>query len=205
MSTSPSDQPSILFRQQINNLAARMCEILDKTASVSQGERDRLDKAQEQFKNTEREAYEGCRALESARSVATEEVAIGAINGLITSLVEIKNETHKLAQDFQVKNSDLLLRFQGKLDRVEMLMNASMRSFMHPLREKESRQALETLERWAELYRHGLQASGNIPESGEKWLAEAHRRLDLTARALKQLDIKNEAIASDARKQKDTA
>lgn len=64
------------------------------------------------------------------------------------------------------------------------------------------RQALETLERWSELYRHGLKAAGNISGCGEEWLHEAHQRLDLTASALRKLDVKSEKLATKARTDK---
>lgn len=80
-------------------------------------------------------------------------------------------------------------------------MNASIKPFLQnrSLSKVGSRQALETLERWSELYRHGLKATENISECGEEWLAEAHRRLDLTVDALRQLDIENEAVATKRR------
>src|ERR1700735_3997107 len=86
---------------------------------------------------------------------------------------------------------ELLWRFQKQLKKVEQLMNASMRPLMRQdllLTEKASRQALETLERWSELYRHGLEASGMISERGEKWLHEAYQKLSLTVDELRKLD-----------------
>jgi len=103
------------------------------------------------------------------------------------------------------KASDLLLRFQKQLDKVEELMNASMRPLIHQkslLSEEAGRQALETLERWSELYRHGLEASALIAERGEAWLREAYQRLDLTVEELQKLDIRNEALATRERADK---
>lgn len=106
------------------------------------------------------------------------------------------------------KNSDannLLWRFQKQLNKVEQLMNASMRPLMRqdlPLSEQASRQALETLERWSELYRHGLEASGMIAERGERWLVEANERLSLTVEELRRLDSTNEAMATEKKEEK---
>jgi hypothetical protein len=98
--------------------------------------------------------------------------------------------------------NDLLLRFRRQMDKVEQLMNASMRPLMRQkslLSEESGRQALETLERWSQLYRHGLEASGMIAERGEEWLREAHQRLSLTADELRNLDMTAEALASEKR------
>ncbi len=201
MSAASLNEPSALYRQQIKNIAARMCKILDQTASVSPERRDGLNNIEAQFKKTTSDAHQYCSALDAARSVTSEDQAITAIHVLMTTLVDIKNETDTLAHDFHIKDMDLLIRFQNKLDTVEQLMNASMRPLMNnSLTDKGGRQALETLERWSELYRHGLEATANIPARGEKWLLEAHMRLDLTAQALRQLDIMNEAIATKNRK-----
>lgn len=101
--------------------------------------------------------------------------------------------------------TDLLGRFQKQLDKVEHLMNASMRPLISqksPLSDKGVRQALETLERWAELYRNGLKAAGNISQRGAEWLYEAHQRLGLTAEVLQRLDIKSERLATKTRADK---
>ena len=100
---------------------------------------------------------------------------------------------------------DLLRRFQKQLTKVEQLMNASMRPLMRQdllLSEEASRQALETLERWSELYRHGLEASGMISERGEKWLHEAYQRLSLTVDELRKLDTTNEAMVTEKKAEK---
>jgi len=99
----------------------------------------------------------------------------------------------------------LLTHFHKQMDKVEQLMNASMRPLMRQellLSEEASRQALETLERWSELYRHGLQASTLIADRGEEWLHEAHQRLKLTADELRKLDITSEALATEKREDK---
>jgi hypothetical protein len=113
--------------------------------------------------------------------------------------------TQLLGRDNQItKENGLIERFQGQLNNVEQLMNASMRPLMQelPLSDIGSRQALETLERWSELYRHGLKAAGNISERGEEWLLEAYQRLSLTADLLRKLDVKNEAQATRDREAK---
>jgi len=99
----------------------------------------------------------------------------------------------------------LLMRLQKQLNKVEQLMNASMRPLMRQellLSEQASRQALETLERWSELYRHGLEASGKISELGRDWLVEANERLGLTVEELRKLDNTNEAMATEERDKK---
>lgn len=103
--------------------------------------------------------------------------------------------------------ASLLQRFHKKLNKVEQLMNASMRPLIRQdlyLSEEARSQALVTLERWSELYRHGLEASVKISERGEKWLLEASERLSLTVDELRKLDITNEAMATqkDAEKAK---
>ena len=101
--------------------------------------------------------------------------------------------------------SHLLLRLKKQLNKVEQLMNASMRPLMRQeafLSEQASRQALETLERWSELYRQGLEASGKISELGEDWLTEANERLALTVEELRKLDNTNEAMATEKREEK---
>jgi seryl-tRNA(Sec) selenium transferase len=100
------------------------------------------------------------------------------------------------------ETSDLLERFRKQADKVEQLMNASMRPLMRQeslLSDEARRQALETLERWSELYRHGLKASGMIAERGEEWLREAYQRLSLTADELRKLDASAEALATQKR------
>ena len=103
------------------------------------------------------------------------------------------------------KKNDLLGRFQKQLNKVEQLMNASIRPFLHQepaLGGEVSRQALETLERWSELYRHGLEASGTIAEHGAEWLRVANQRLSLTVEELQRLDTRNEALATKKRADK---
>ncbi len=99
----------------------------------------------------------------------------------------------------------LLWRLQKQLSKVEQLMNASMRPLMRQediLSEEARRQALETLERWSELYRDGLEASGKISELGEDWLVDASNRLGLTVEELRKLDNTNEAMATEKRDEK---
>ncbi len=101
--------------------------------------------------------------------------------------------------------NNVLTQFQKQLDKVERLVNSSMRPLISqksPLDAQGTRQALETLERWSELYRHGLKAAGNVSGCGAEWLYEARQRLDLTASALKTLDMKSERLATKARTDK---
>lgn len=111
--------------------------------------------------------------------------------------------SHSLQLNSQTeKAGDLLARFQKQADKVEQLMNASMRPLMRQetiLSDEARRQASETLERWSELYRNGLKASEVIAERGEEWLREAHQRLSLTADELRKLDITAEALATQKR------
>lgn len=97
------------------------------------------------------------------------------------------------------ETDDLVWRFQKQLNKVEQLMNASMRPLMRQdliLSEEARRQALVTLERWSELYRHGLETSGMISERGEKWLNEAYQKLSLAIEELRKLDTTNEVLAT---------
>lgn len=113
--------------------------------------------------------------------------------------------THSARIDAAMEASPLMIQFQKQLNKVEQLMNASMRPLMRQdmlLSEEASRQALETLERWSELYRHGLEASGMIAERGEEWLREAHHRLKLTVEELRKLDTTSEALATEKREEK---
>ncbi len=113
---------------------------------------------------------------------------------------------NSLPSDTMSSEADnLLLRFQKQIKKVEQLMNASMRPLMRQdllLSEQASRQALETLERWSELYRHGLEASGMIAERGEEWLTVANERLSLTVEELRKLDTTSEAMATEKREEK---
>ena len=82
---------------------------------------------------------------------------------------------------------------------------ASMKLLMQQellLSEVARRRALETLERWSELYRHGLEASGMIAQRGEVWLHEADQRLKLTVQELRKLDSTSEALATEKREDK---
>ena len=105
--------------------------------------------------------------------------------------------------EIQPENTnELLVKFHNQLDVVENLMNDSIRPLISresPLDEQGIRQALETLERWAELYRNGLKASENVEKNGAEWLYEAHKRLTLTAEVLKKIDIKSEKLATKDR------
>lgn len=112
-----------------------------------------------------------------------------------------------MQQTTQTTTAAYLLRtnFQKQLDKVEQLVNASMRPLMRQellLSEEARRQALETLERWSELYRHGLEASGMIAQRGEEWLHEADQRLKLTVQELRKLDSTSEALATEKREDK---
>ncbi len=114
--------------------------------------------------------------------------------------------THPSSTESKTAESDSLInRFQKQLNKVEQLMNASMRPLIRQdilLSEEGTRQALITLERWSELYRHGLKASGQIVERGEKWLEEAYDRLSLTADELRKLDSTNEKVATQKETEK---
>ena len=98
---------------------------------------------------------------------------------------------------------ELLTQFQIQLDKVEKLMNESMRPLIckeSPLDEQGIQQALEILERWAELYSYGLsKAPENIYKNGKKWLYEAHKRLAISSAILEKIDIKSEKILAQNR------
>lgn len=199
-----SETPSVLLRQQINNISARMRSIVTKTILHPLHNMADFNKARAHFTKIEDAAYSSCLEMDKSQSIGTEDNAIKATYALIHKLTDLKNEARQLVEN-ESRSGNLLARFHKQLDLVEQLMNESISPLIEEgsvLSEEGRRQALETLERWSELYRHGLKATGNISERGEEWLIEAYQRLDLTADALRQLDIKNEATATRGRKDK---
>lgn len=198
------EAPSALLRQQIKNISGRMHRIVTKTLLHPLQSMAAFNTARTDFSRIEDEAYLSCTAMDKSQSIAIEGASTKATYALINALTVLKNEARELAAD-KSRSEDLHARFRRQLDNVEQLMNASISPFMQSpiLSEKGKRQALETLERWAELYRLGLKASGNVPERGEEWLAEAYQRLDLTTAALRQLDEEQEAIATRVREGKE--
>lgn len=192
--------PSTLLRQQIDNLSLHMRNIVTKTVISPLQDMVGFNKIKARFANIESKAYQSCTAMDTPQSVEGEDTTTIATYALLSRLTHLKNEARNLVES-EYSSDDLPVRFHEQLHNVEQLMNASIKPFLqnHSLSKIGSRQALETLERWSELYRHGLKATENIPERGEEWLTEAHRRLDLTVDALWKLDVKSEAIATKHR------
>lgn len=59
------------------------------------------------------------------------------------------------------------------------------------------RDHLEKLERWAESYRHGLEAAEKISEKGPVWLRDAQERLKLAADELQRMDAESPATGPE--------
>lgn len=196
--------PSALLRQQINNISAHMRNIVNKSILYPLHNMTHFNKASLRFTKIQHDAYKSCSKMDEPQSIGMGDKAADTAYALINTLIDLKNEARQLVEGKSTSGT-LSTRFRKQLDHVEQLMNESVRPLVKEdssLSEEGRRQALETLERWSELYRHGLKASGNIPELGEAWLTEAYERLDLTADALRQLDIKNEATATRDREDK---
>jgi hypothetical protein len=195
-----TNSPSDLLHRQIKNISVRMQDIIARTILYPLNCMTTFNKVGTRFTEIQNEAYRSCSDMDKAQTIGMEDKTTTATYALVNTLINLKNEAKQLVED-KFSSDDLAIRFRQQLDNVEQLMNASICPFIEDpsLNGKNGRQALEALERWAELYRHGLKASGDISERGEEWLKEAHQRLDLTAAAILQLDAKNEAIASRVR------
>lgn len=181
--------PSSLLRKQVGNISRRMQDITDEAAASPLQDMDELNKVSADFDQVEKEVYANCTKMDESQSVAGIEKATSAAYILTGDLVKLKNEARSLVEN-DVIAKNLVMRFGEQLERVERIMNESMRPFLHSpaMSEEHKNQAIETLERWSEVYRHGIKATGDITVLGEDWLKEAHQRLDLTAKALQKLD-----------------
>lgn len=176
--------PSVLLRKQINNLSQFMQSLAAKTvANMS-----RLNIIKEKFYSAKTEAYSRCSSIDDNHSIQTQDDAFNATYILMRKLVQLKNEAMALVEN-EEHPQHLLENFQLSMDYVEQMIKESIQPFVDgTLRHKNvNRQALGILESWSHLYRHGLRASLDIPQRGEKWLSEVNRHIDITSAALQQL------------------
>lgn len=92
-----SDTSSLLLRQQIANLAARMREITATTLLMPLKTRMTYNGLKRRFAKAQYEAYQSCSDIEQADSIGAEEQARNTAHMSMSTMVDIKEEAGDVA------------------------------------------------------------------------------------------------------------